>query len=48
MNNKLSIQDLASVLAEKSGMDMKTASAFIKTVFEIVEEYIAIDKSCEM
>lgn len=44
MNNKLSIQDLASVLAEKSGMDMKTASAFIKTVFEIVEEYIAIDK----
>lgn len=44
MNNKYSIQDLASALAERSGMDIKASSAFVKTVFEIVEEYIATDK----
>lgn len=44
MNNKLSIQDLASAFAEKVGMDAKSANIFVKTVFEIVEEYIATDK----
>ena len=44
MNNKLSIQDLALVFAEQSGMDVKASTAFVKTVFEIIEEYIAIDK----
>ena len=40
MNNKLSIQDLALVFAEQSGMDVKASTAFVKTVFEIIEEYI--------
>lgn len=44
MNNKLGIQDLASALAERYGMDQKSAQTFVKTVFEIVEEYVAIDK----
>lgn len=44
MNNKLSIQDLASAFAEKVDMDAKSANIFVKTVFEIVEEYIATDK----
>ena len=44
MNNKLSIQDLASAYAEKSGIDQKSAHAFVKTVFEIVEEFISTDK----
>lgn len=44
MNNKLSIQDLASALAGRNGMDAKSAAIFVKTVFEIVEEYISKDK----
>ena len=44
MSNKLSIQDLASAYAEKSGTDQKSALAFVKTVFEIVEEFISADK----
>ena len=44
MSNKLSIQDLASAYAEKSGTDQKSALAFVKTVFEIVEEFISTDK----
>lgn len=44
MNNKLSIQDLASALAGRYGMDAKSASMFVRTVFEIVEEYISKDK----
>ncbi len=44
MNNKLSIQDLASAMSARYGMDTKSANAFVKTVFEIVEEYISTDK----
>lgn len=44
MNNKLSIQDLASALTERYGMDAKSAGTFVRTVFEIVEEYISKDK----
>lgn len=44
MSNKLSIQDLASAYAEKSGTDQKSALAFVKTVFEIAEEFISTDK----
>lgn len=44
MNNKLSMQDLASALAGRYGMDAKSASMFVRTVFEIVEEYISKDK----
>lgn len=44
MNNKLSMSDLVSALAGRYDMDAKSASLFIKTVFDIVEEYIAKDK----
>lgn len=44
MNNKLSIQDLAVAFSERYGIDHKTSATFVKTVFEIVEEYVAIDK----
>lgn len=44
MDNKLSILDLAAILADSYGMDAKTSQTFVKTVFEIVEEFIAKDK----
>lgn len=44
MDNKLSILDLAAILADSYGIDAKTSQTFVKTVFEIVEEFIAKDK----
>lgn len=44
MNNKLSIQDLATSFSERYGMDHKASATFVKTVFEIVEEFVASDK----
>lgn len=44
MNSKLGIQDLASAFSERYGMDQKSSAAFVKAVFDIVEEYVAIDK----
>lgn len=44
MNNKLAIQDLAALLAARSGMDTKSSAAFVKAIFEIVQEYVAKDK----
>lgn len=44
MDNKLSILDLAAILADSYGMDAKTSQTFVKAVFEIVEEFIAKDK----
>ena len=44
MDNKLSIQDLATILTDSYGMDAKSSLTFVKTVFEIVEEFIAKDK----
>lgn len=44
MNNKLNIQDLVSALAERYGMDTKSATTFVRTIFEIIEEYITKDK----
>ena len=44
MNNKLGIQDLASAFSERYGMDVKSSQAFVKAVFDIVEEYVATDK----
>ena len=40
----MSILDLAAILADSYGMDAKTSQTFVKTVFEIVEEFIAKDK----
>ena len=44
MNNKLGIQDLAMAMANSYGFDTKTATIFIKTAFEIIEEYVSKDK----
>ena len=44
MNNKLGIQDLATAFADRYGMDAKSSLAFVKAVFDIVEEYVATDK----
>lgn len=44
MDNKLTLQDFAQLFAQRSQMDNKAATTFVKTVFEIVEEYIAKDK----
>lgn len=44
MNEKITIQDLANVLANKHGMEKKDAELFIKGVFELVEEALAIEK----
>ena len=44
MNNKLGIQDLASAFSDRYGMDAKSSQVFVKTVFDIVEEYVATDK----
>ena len=40
----MSIQDLATILTDSYGMDAKSSLTFVKTVFEIVEEFIAKDK----
>lgn len=44
MDNKLGIQELALAFAERYGYDTKSSMVFVKTVFEIVEEYVSKDK----
>lgn len=44
MDKKIGVQELALALAERSGGDVKACVAFVKTVFEIVEEHIIKDK----
>lgn len=41
---KISIQDLSSVLVEKRGLSKKDASAFISTMFDIVQQELEKDK----
>ena len=48
MNEKLNIQDLIDLLAEKHGMSKKNADSFVKEFFQLIEEalrYRAIPKS---
>ena len=40
----MNIQDLALAYANRCGCDIKTATSFVKLVFEIVEEYVTRDK----
>lgn len=44
MNEKLSIQNLIELLAEKHGMDKKDAENFVKEFFQLIEESLESDK----
>lgn len=44
MNEKLNIQDLIEILAEKHGMDKKDAEGFVKEFFQLIEESLESDK----
>lgn len=44
MNEKITIQDLANLLAEKHGIQKKEAELFIKGMFDLVEEALATEK----
>lgn len=44
MNEKLNIQNLIELLAEKHGMDKKDAENFVKEFFQLVEESLETDK----
>ncbi len=44
MNEKLNIQDLIDLLAEKHGMSKKNADSFVKEFFLLVEESLEKDK----
>lgn len=44
MNEKLNIQDLIDLLAEKHGMGKKDAESFVKEFFLLVEESLEKDK----
>ncbi len=44
MNEKLNIQDLVDMLAEKHGMSKKNADSFVKEFFQLIEEALEKDK----
>ena len=44
MNEKITILDLANVLADKHSMEKKDAEQFIKGMFELVEEALSTEK----
>lgn len=44
MNEKLNIQDLVDLLAEKHGMDKKNADSFVREFFLLLEESLEKDK----
>lgn len=44
MNEKLNIQDLIDMLAEKHGMDKQHADGFVKAFFQLIEESLGKDK----
>lgn len=44
MNEKLNIQNLIELLAEKHGMDKKDAEGFVKEFFQLIEERLESDK----
>lgn len=44
MNEKLNIQDLIDMLAEKHGMSKKNADSFVKEFFLLIEESLEKDK----
>ena len=44
MNEKLNIQNLIELLAEKHGMDKTDAESFVKEFFQLIEESLESDK----
>ena len=44
MNEKLNIQNLIELLAEKHGMDKADAGSFVKEFFQLIEESLENDK----
>lgn len=44
MNEKLNIQDLIELLAEKHGMSKRNADSFVKEFFQLIEEALEKDK----
>ena len=44
MNEKLNIQDLIDMLAEKHGMSKKNADSFVKEFFQLIEESLEKDR----
>lgn len=44
MNEKLNIQDLVDMLAEKHGMEKKDADSFVKEFFQLIEESLEKDR----
>lgn len=44
MNEKLNIQDLIDLLAERHGMSKKNADGFVKEFFQLIEESLEKDK----
>lgn len=44
MNEKLNIQDLVNILAEKHGMDKKDADVFVREFFVLIEQALDSDK----
>lgn len=44
MNEKLNIQNLIELLAEKHGMDKADAESFVKEFFQLIEESLENDK----
>lgn len=44
MNEKLNIQDLIDLLAQKHGMSKKNADSFVKEFFQLIEESLEKDK----
>ncbi len=44
MSDKITIQDIIELLAEKHGMSKKDAEAFVKGVFDLIEEALASEK----
>ena len=41
---KLSLQDLAAILADKAGIESEEAQTFVSSVFNVIQEGIERDK----
>ena len=44
MNNKVTLQDLIDILAEKHSMEKKDAELFVKSMFDLIENALATEK----
>ena len=44
MNERLTIQNLVDLLVSRHGVPQKDADVFVRSVFEIIGEYLQTDK----